>query len=64
MMAKLLPEDSEYETEDRAYHTWHIQDWRKLRRKEHGPVFECGGAPWYDSYTFKKYGYGILMAMV
>ena len=26
--------------------TWHIQNWRNLQRKEHGPVFEAGGFPW------------------
>lgn len=38
MMARLLPKDPDLETEDETYHTWHIQDWRKLRRKEHGPI--------------------------
>jgi len=46
MMARLLPKDPDLETEDETYHTWHIQDWRKLRRKEHGPIFHCAGYPW------------------
>ncbi|KAL2010554.1 hypothetical protein VTN00DRAFT_6361 [Thermoascus crustaceus] len=46
MMARVLPKDPDLETEDETYHTWHIQDWRKLRRKEHGPIFECAGFPW------------------
>lgn len=46
MMARVLPKDPELETEAEAYNTWHIKDWRKLKKKEHGPVFECGGAPW------------------
>ncbi|KAH8702140.1 putative ubiquitin C-terminal hydrolase [Talaromyces proteolyticus] len=46
MMARILPKDPELEIEAEAYNTWHITDWRKLKKKEHGPVFECGGAPW------------------
>jgi ubiquitin carboxyl-terminal hydrolase 7 len=29
-----------------AVHTWHIEGWRSLAKKEHGPVFEAGGHPW------------------
>ncbi|KFX95987.1 hypothetical protein V490_03572 [Pseudogymnoascus sp. VKM F-3557] len=29
-----------------AVHTWHIENWTELSRKEHGPVFEAGGNPW------------------
>lgn len=29
-----------------AVHTWHIENWTELPRKEHGPVFEAGGNPW------------------
>ncbi|PWY79654.1 ubiquitin C-terminal hydrolase [Aspergillus heteromorphus CBS 117.55] len=46
MMARILPKDPDLETEHETYHTWHIQDWRKLKKKEHGPVFQCGGSPW------------------
>jgi ubiquitin carboxyl-terminal hydrolase 7 len=46
-MARVLPKDPELETEAETHHTWHITDWRKLRRKEHGPVFECAGFPWF-----------------
>lgn len=46
MMARVLPKDPELETEAEAYNTWHIKEWRKLKKKEHGPIFECGGAPW------------------
>ncbi|CAL00824.1 uncharacterized protein An09g05480 [Aspergillus niger] len=46
MMARILPKDPDLETEDETYHTWHIQDWRKLKKKEHGPVFQCAGFPW------------------
>ena len=27
-------------------HTWHIENWRSLQRKEHGPTFMAGGFPW------------------
>lgn len=29
-----------------ATHTWTIEGWRSLGKKEHGPVFEAGGSPW------------------
>jgi ubiquitin carboxyl-terminal hydrolase 7 len=29
-----------------SVHTWHIERWTELPRKEHGPVFEAGGNPW------------------
>lgn len=29
-----------------GHHTWEIQNWRSLPRREHGPVFEVGGFPW------------------
>jgi ubiquitin carboxyl-terminal hydrolase 7 len=31
---------------DETHNTWHIQRWRSLDKKEHGPTFECGGSPW------------------
>ncbi|KAF2235914.1 ubiquitin carboxyl-terminal hydrolase 21 [Viridothelium virens] len=46
MLAKFMPELPDQETESEAYHTWHIQNWRQLTRREHGPVFECGKHPW------------------
>lgn len=46
-MKDLLLVDKEgLETLDEAHNTWHIKNWRNLQRKEHGPVFECGGSPW------------------
>lgn len=27
--------------------TWTVENWRSLQKKEHGPVFEAGGYPWY-----------------
>ncbi|KAM5441568.1 ubiquitin-specific protease ubp15 [Microsporum ferrugineum] len=46
MMAKALPVDPDLEVEAETYHTWHIKNWTKLPRREHGPKFECAGAPW------------------
>ncbi|KAJ4293603.1 ubiquitin-specific protease ubp15 [Kalmusia sp. IMI 367209] len=43
---KHMPELVDQETEAEACHTWEIRDWRTLTRREHGPVFECGGHPW------------------
>ncbi|EDN02652.1 conserved hypothetical protein [Histoplasma mississippiense (nom. inval.)] len=57
MMAKVLPENPDLETEAQTYHTWNIENWTKLRRKEHGPVFECGGAPW--RVLFFPFGNGV-----
>lgn len=55
-MARVLPKDPELETEAEAHHTWHIKEWRKLKKKEHGPVFECGGAPWCVHLTKRFFG--------
>ncbi|POR35949.1 Ubiquitin carboxyl-terminal hydrolase 21 [Tolypocladium paradoxum] len=27
-------------------HTWTVENWRGLGKREHGPVFEAGGYPW------------------
>lgn len=50
MMARLLPKDPELETEDEAYHTWHVKDWRSMKQRDHGPTFQCGGFPWWVDY--------------
>ncbi|SPN97218.1 probable ubiquitin-specific processing protease 21 [Cephalotrichum gorgonifer] len=39
-----LPEDPPI-LED-AVHTWSIEAWNSLSKKEHGPTFEAGGHPW------------------
>lgn len=39
-----LPEDPPI-LED-AVHTWSIDAWQSLSKKEHGPVFQAGGYPW------------------
>ncbi|KAI9654798.1 MAG: hypothetical protein M1821_005792 [Bathelium mastoideum] len=46
IQAKFMAELPDQETESEAHHTWHIQGWRQLTRREHGPVFECGKHPW------------------
>lgn len=27
-------------------HTWTVENWRGLGKREHGPIFEAGGFPW------------------
>ncbi|KAF7712240.1 Ubiquitin carboxyl-terminal hydrolase [Penicillium ucsense] len=46
MMARVLPQNPDLETLDEVHHTWHIENWRKMDRKSHGPTFKCGGSPW------------------
>jgi len=31
-----------------AVNTWTVDSWRSLSKKEHGPIFQAGGFPWYD----------------
>jgi ubiquitin carboxyl-terminal hydrolase 7 len=45
-MSKHMPELPDQETEAETFSTWNIEDWRTLTRREHGPLFECGGHPW------------------
>lgn len=47
MKARLLPKSPDLESESEAVHTWHIENYRSLSKKERGPKFECGGHPWY-----------------
>ncbi|KAJ5462719.1 hypothetical protein N7475_007663 [Penicillium sp. IBT 31633x] len=46
MMAKVLPPNPDLETLDETYNSWRLSDWRKMDRKSHGPIFQCGGSPW------------------
>ena len=46
MKARLLPEIPDLEIEAEAVHTWSIENYRSLARKERGPIFQCGGHPW------------------
>lgn len=27
--------------------TWKVENWRQQNKKEHGPIFQAGGSPWY-----------------
>lgn len=27
--------------------TWEIENWRQQNKKEHGPIFQAAGFPWY-----------------
>ena len=47
MKARFLPEIQDLETDSETVHTWEIEGWRNLPRKARGPIFECGGHPWY-----------------
>ncbi len=47
MKPRVLPQLPDLETESETVHTWELEDWRNLPRKARGPVFECGGHPWY-----------------
>lgn len=29
-----------------VHHTWEIEGWRQLGKKERGPIFMAGGYPW------------------
>ena len=44
--ARYLPIPADLEVEAEAHHTWDIENWKSLNRREHGPTFECGGYPW------------------
>lgn len=46
MKKHLLPELPELEIEAEGYHTWHLENWRKLPKRLQGPLFEVGGSPW------------------
>lgn len=43
----VFPDDPSIEVETEVVYTWQITNWRKMEKKVHSPVFECGGAPWY-----------------
>jgi hypothetical protein len=30
-------------------HNWSIENWRDHPRRDHGPIFEAGGHPWYEN---------------
>jgi ubiquitin carboxyl-terminal hydrolase 7 len=33
-------------------HTWTVDNWRSLGKREHGPIFQAGGFPWYVILAF------------
>lgn len=47
MKARILPELPDQETETESVFTWKIENWRNLPKKERGPIFQCGGHPWW-----------------
>ena len=47
MKAKVLHEVPDLEIEAEGYSTWQIENYRALSKKEHGPIFKCGGHPWF-----------------
>ncbi|KAL8837295.1 MAG: hypothetical protein Q9170_002590 [Blastenia crenularia] len=46
MRERVLPMLPDLESEFEATHTWHIENYRNMPRRERGPKFECGGHPW------------------
>ncbi|KAL8810807.1 MAG: hypothetical protein Q9223_002107 [Gallowayella weberi] len=46
MKARVLAPLPDLEPEFETTHTWEIENYRTLTRKERGPKFECGGHPW------------------
>lgn len=47
MKARVLQKLPDLEINSEAVHTWNIENYRSLSKKERGPTFECGGHPWY-----------------
>lgn len=43
---QVLPELPDQELESEAHHTWQVHNWRRLGRREHGPIFQCGSSRW------------------
>ena len=41
-----MPELPDLEVEAEGHNTWCIENYRALAKREHGPVFQCGGFPW------------------
>ena len=46
MRKEYFKEIPELETLAETTNTWPIRNWNHLPKKERGPVFECGEAPW------------------
>jgi ubiquitin carboxyl-terminal hydrolase 7 len=37
----------EPQTLEDVVYTWKVDSWRALPKKEHGPIIQAGGFPWY-----------------
>lgn len=46
MVKAHMPALGDLEVEHESHHTWDIEGWRQLSRREQGPVFHCGEDPW------------------
>ena len=46
MKKEYLEPPADLEVLDETINTWKITNWYNLGKKEHGPVFDCGGYPW------------------
>lgn len=46
MRAHIFTDNGDLEVDTEAVSTWNIQDWRRLPRKTHSPIFDCDGHPW------------------
>lgn len=47
----LLPLLEEPPTQEDVVYTWTVDSWRMLPKKEHGPIIQAGGYPWYASHS-------------
>lgn len=45
----LIPLVEQPRTLEDVYHTWEIEAYRSLPKKDHGPIFTAGGYPWYEA---------------
>lgn len=52
MKPRVLPKIPDLEIDSEAVHTWNIENYRHLSKKERGPKFDCGGHPWYVIRNF------------
>jgi hypothetical protein len=52
--ARLMPAQPDLEIEAEGYHTWNIENYRALAKRAHGPTFEVGGQPWYETFQLSE----------
>lgn len=57
MRARIQIPTADLEIDTEIEHTWSIENWRSLNKKERGPKFECGGHPWFDAPSNGSYGH-------